>query len=140
MEEQKELMVDATIDNLQTVIGFVEEQLEAADCPMKTSMLICVSLEEIYVNVVNYAYGDSVGKCEISSRLEEIEGRRRITLSIKDKGKPFNPLDKEDPDITLSADERRIGGLGIYMVKNSMDDVKYDYISGHNIFSFSKSW
>ncbi len=140
MEEQKELMVDATIDNLRTVIGFVEEQLEAADCPMKTSMLICVSLEEIYVNVVNYAYGDSVGKCEISSRLEEIEGRRRITLSIKDKGKPFNPLDKEDPDITLSADERRIGGLGIYMVKNSMDDVKYEYIADHNIFSFSKSW
>lgn len=139
-EEQKSLMVDATMDNLEAVIGFVEGQLEAAACPIKVSMQICVSLEEIYVNVVNYAYGASVGKCEIITRLEASEGGGKITIGIMDKGKPFNPLDKEDPDITLSADERKIGGLGIYMVKKSMDEVIYDNVSGYNILTISKSW
>ena len=138
--EQKKLVVDATMENLDTVIGFVEEQLELMDCPMKLSMQICVSLEEIYVNVVNYAYGDSIGKCEIIMEQEEIEAGKKMTLTVKDKGIAFNPLLKENPDITLSVEERKIGGLGIYMVKNSMDVVTYENISGYNVLSMVKKW
>ena len=138
--EQKSLVVDAVMENLDAVIGFVEEQLESADCPMKVSMQICVSLEEIYVNIVNYAYGDTVGTCELMSKLEPWEDGNKFTLTIRDRGKPFNPLEREDPDITLSAEERQIGGLGIFMVKKTMDEVSYEYQSGQNVLTIVKKW
>lgn len=139
-EKQKSLVVDATMENLDTVIGYVEEQLESEACPLKVCRQICVSLEEVYVNVVNYAYGDIKGKCEIDSRIETVNDEKQLVLSVKDKGIPFNPLEKEDPDITLSAEERQIGGLGIYMVKKSMDEVTYENVSGYNILTILKKW
>lgn len=135
----KNLMVDATMDNLDRVIGFVEAELELIECPMKTIMQITVSVEEVYVNVVNYAYDGEIGECEINLNISTDDGNI-LTLEIKDKGKYFNPLDKEDPDITLSADERGIGGLGIFMVKKSMDEVCYKNISGYNILTIVKKW
>ncbi|MBQ8412272.1 MAG: ATP-binding protein [Lachnospiraceae bacterium] len=135
----KNLKVDATMDNLDRVIGFVEAELELIECPMKTIMQITVSLEEVYVNVVNYAYDGEIGECEINLNISTDDGNI-LTLEIKDKGKYFNPLDKEDPDITLSADERGIGGLGIFMVKKSMDEVCYKNISGYNILTIVKKW
>lgn len=139
-EEEKSLLVEATIENLDTVMGFVEKQLEREACPMKVIGQILVSLEELYVNVANYAYDGAVGECEILSKVEPWEEGKKLTLMIRDKGKPFDPLAKEDPDITLSADERQIGGLGIYMVKKSMDEVSYDYISGYNTLTICKKW
>ena len=138
--EQKSIIVEATMENLDTVIGFVEEQLELYGCPMKIMMQISVSLEEVYVNVVNYAYGTSTGICEVILKLEGDEAGKSMTLIVKDNGVEFNPLDKEDPDITLSAEERQIGGLGIYMVKKTMDEVSYEYNSGCNILSMVKGW
>lgn len=139
-EEEKSLVVDAVMENLDTVMDFVETQLMQESCPGKVIGQILVSLEELYVNVVNYAYDGSVGECEILTRIQPWESGKMLTLTIRDKGKPFNPLAKEDPDITLSADERQIGGLGIYMVKKSMDEVSYENNAGYNSLTIVKKW
>lgn len=139
-EEEKSLVVDAVMENLDTVMDFVEIQLVQNDCPGKVVGQILVSLEELYVNVVNYAYDGSVGECEILTRIQPWESGKMLILTIRDKGKPFNPLAKGDPDITLSADERQIGGLGIYMVKKSMDEVSYENNAGYNSLTIVKKW
>ena len=133
-----ELVVDALVENLNKVLAFVEEHLESYGCSIKAAMRIQIAVEEMYVNIAHYAYEGTLGTATIL--MEHLPEQGAVKIVLKDSGKPYNPLEKEDPDVTLSTEERPIGGLGIYMVKNSMDDVKYDYISGHNIFSFSKSW
>lgn len=139
-EEEKRLVVDATMDNLDRVVGFVEEQLVLQGCPKKIQGQICVSLEEIYVNIVNYAYDGYDGECTINVDITTFSHGKEMALTIKDKGTPFNPLEKEDPDITLSAEDRQIGGLGIYMVKQSMDAVSYAYRENCNILTIHKKW
>ena len=135
----KEINVEATMDNLDTVLGFIEENLELADCPMKIAMKIAVCVEELFVNVVNYAYEGFVGKCKITfDALDDDENK--VVISISDQGKEFNPLEKADPDTTLDADEREIGGLGIFMVKNIMDHISYERSGGNNIIIMEKSW
>lgn len=125
---------DACDATLNDAMAFVEQELEKVDCPLKIVMQITVCMEEMYVNVAHYAYGDKEGKVVVS--LDYIDGVFSITLT--DWGMEFDPLKKEDPDITLSAEERDIGGLGIYMVKNYMDEVRYDRIDGKNIFMMAK--
>ena len=130
----KELYIEATVDNLSEVLGFVDEQLEAADCAMKVQMQIDLAVEEIFVNIANYAYGEDTGDAEIT--VENKGGE--IAISFIDSGTPYNPLEKDDPDITLSAEERQIGGLGIFLVKKNMDSVSYEYKDGKNIFTMTK--
>lgn len=139
-ELQKSLVVDATMENLDTLIGFVEEQLNEEGCPMKVSSQIILCLEEVYVNVVNYAYGNNIGTCQLDSKITSLEDGKSHILTIMDSGAPFNPLEKEDPDITLSVEERGIGGLGVYMVKQMMDEVSYQYREGQNILTLVKKW
>ena len=118
-------------------VDFIDEQLEKADCPMKTKVQIKVAAEEIFVNVAHYAYHQEVGEVEI--RVEITENPKSAVITFSDSGKPFNPLDKPDPDITLSAEERDIGGLGIFMVKNTMDDVRYEFVGGRNCLTITKN-
>ena len=99
-------------------------------------MAICVAVEEIFINIANYAYGDKTGNASLSFRFNENE--RIMTLVIKDNGIPFNPLEKAEPDITLSADDREIGGLGIFITKKTMDTVSYSYENGQNILTMTK--
>lgn len=139
-ELQKKLVVDATMENLDMVIGFVEEQLEQEACPMKLCRQILVSFEEVYVNVANYAYVGDVGTCEVITEIVTKEDGKELILTVRDQGHPFNPLEREDPDVTLSVEERQIGGLGIYMVKQFMDQVTYTYESGVNILTIFKKW
>ena len=134
MENMK---VEAKLDNLAQVTMFVDEQLEKIECPMKTQMQMDVALEEIFVNIASYAYGEETGMAEII--FDYKPETNDIYLTFIDSGVQYDPLAKEDPDITLSAAERQIGGLGIYMVKKSMDDVTYDYKDGKNILKFSKN-
>ena len=124
----------ASDDTLNDALGFVEEELHKVDCPLKTVMQITVCLEEMYVNVAHYAYGGNEG--EVTLTTDYNDGIFSITLT--DGGVPFDPLKKEDPDITLSAEERNIGGLGIYMVKKSMDEVSYVRQNNKNIFTMKK--
>lgn len=124
------MTVDATVDNLGKVLAFLDERLEAQDCPMRTQFEIDVAAEELFVNVASYAYGSGGGKVRIEVSFEENPSAVRILFA--DTGIPYNPLEKEDPDVTLPADKREIGGLGIYMVKKSMDGMTYEHADGEN--------
>lgn len=130
----RELDIEAKTENLDQVLAFVDEELEKYECGMKTQMQIDIAVKEIFVNIAHYAYNPAVGKATI--RIEVTDGI--VSLTFIDNGIPYDPLAKEDPDITLSVEERQIGGLGIFMVKKSMDDVKYEYKDGSNILTFSK--
>ena len=119
---------------LQDVLAFTEQQLNEAECPMKYVMQLTVAIEEMFVNVAHYAYSDGSGTVRYSIEHKD----NCITFRLADSGIPFNPLEKPDPDITLSAQERKIGGLGIYMMKQTMDDVTYEYTNGENILTMKK--
>lgn len=136
---EKQINVRSTMDNLDTVIGFIEENLELAECPMKIAMKIAVCVEELFVNVVNYAYDGEIGDCQVSFFIDDSLGNK-VIIKISDQGKAFNPLEKEDPDISLSAEERKIGGLGIFMVKNIMDTISYERKEENNIIIMEKTW
>ncbi len=133
----KELTLEARVDSLPQVLAFVDEYLESLDCSMKVQMQIDVAVEEIYVNVASYAYAPKTGSVTIT--LETEDAPRSVTITFTDSGVPYDPLAKEDPDVTLSAEERKIGGLGIYMVKKSMDKMLYEYKDGHNILKIVKN-
>ena len=133
----KELTIEARPENLDAVTAFIDEQLDTANCSMKARMQIEVAVEELFVNIANYAYSPEVGNATIGVKVQDDENY--VTISFKDSGTPYDPLAKPDPDITLSADDRPIGGLGIYMVKKSMDDVKYEFKDGQNILTIKKN-
>ena len=118
--------IDAKVENLPDVLAFIDAELEKVDCPMKAQMQIDIAVEEIFVNIANYAYTPGEGRAVIGILAEP--GRAEITFA--DTGMPYDPLAREDPDITLSAEERDVGGLGVYMVKQTMDDVHYEYRDG----------
>ena len=132
----KELTVAATVENIETVTNFVNEQLEALDCPMKAQMQIDIAIDELFGNIAHYAYNPEIGKATV--RVEVIEEPLSVVITFIDNGVPYDPLAKADPDTTLSAEEREIGGLGIYMVKKSMDDITYEYKDGQNILTIKK--
>ena len=133
----EKLKIEAKVENLDKVTEFVDGLLEAYDCPMKTMMRIDVAVEEIFVNVAHYAYTPDTGDVEICVDVSGEPPCAAITFT--DSGVPYDPLAKEDPDVTQSVEERPIGGLGIYMVKNIMDDVEYEYKDGQNIFTITKN-
>ena len=135
-ERMKELHIEATTDNLAQVTAFVDEILEAAECPVKHIMPIELSVEEIYVNIAHYAYAPGTGDVTIRAGVGE---DRSFTITFMDSGVPYDPLAKEDPDVTLSADERSIGGLGVYLTKQFMDDVSYVYKDGKNTLMLVKN-
>lgn len=128
------ITIDATDENYDKAFAFISEFLDQHDCAMKPRMEIELSVEEIYVNVAHYAYGDKVGKVMISLK----EKDDMVYITFTDSGIEYNPLEKPDPDITLSASERQIGGLGIYLVKKKMDDVIYEYRNKCNILTLVK--
>ena len=133
----QELNIAATVENIEVVTDFVNEQLEALDCPMKAQMQIDIAIDELFGNIAHYAYNPDVGDAIV--RVEVIEDPLAVVITFIDNGIPYDPLAKEDPDVTLSADERQIGGLGIYMVKKSMDDIAYEYKDGQNILKIRKN-
>lgn len=132
----KELTIAATVENIETVTAFVDEQLEALDCPMKAQMQINIAIDELFGNIAHYAYHPDVGEATV--RVEVVDNPLSVILSFIDGGIPYDPLTAADPDTTLSAEERAIGGLGIFMVKKNMDEIAYRYENGKNILSIRK--
>lgn len=132
----KELTIAATVENIGTVTDFVNEQLEALDCPMRAQMQIDIAIDELFGNIAHYAYHPEVGNATV--RVEVMEEPLAVIITFIDGGVPYDPLKAADPDITLSAEERQLGGLGIYMVKKSMDEITYEYKDGKNILSIKK--
>ena len=133
----KEMTIDAAVENIPAVTAFVEEQLEQYNCPMKAQMQIDIAIDELFSNIAQYAYNPKTGKATV--RVEVTENPMAVIITFIDNGVPYNPLAKADPDVTLSADERQIGGLGIFMVKKSMDDISYEYKDGQNILKIKKN-
>ncbi|MCR5746790.1 MAG: ATP-binding protein [Lachnospiraceae bacterium] len=138
MSEQV-LNIAATIDNLTKVLEVLDGFLEANDCNMKAQIQLDVAVEEIYVNIAHYAYGvEGGGDAELHFETDEINGKKAVKITFIDSGVYYDPLAKEDPDITLSASERPVGGLGIFMVKKSMDDIVYERKDDKNILVIKK--
>ena len=135
MEKNRSVLnIPAEVDRLPDVIAFADEILEEDGCPMKAQTQIDIALEELYVNIAHYAYPDGNGDAEIG--IEVADGCAQLILS--DSGIPYDPLSKPDPDVTLPADERAIGGLGIFMTKKLMDDISYEYKDGRNVLTIKK--
>ena len=133
----KEMTVAAAVENIDVVTDFVSEQLEAFDCPMKAQMQINIAIDELFGNIAHYAYNPDVGEATV--RVEVIDDPLSVVITFIDRGVPFDPLSAADPDTTLSAEERAIGGLGVFMVRKTMDDVSYRYENGRNILSIRKT-
>ena len=133
----KELTVAATIENIETVTDFVDAQLEELDCPMKAEMQINVAIDELFSNIAHYAYHPETGEATVA--VEVTRDPLAVEITFIDNGKPYDPLQNADPDVTLSAEERDIGGLGIFIVKKSMDEITYEYKDGKNILRIKKN-
>lgn len=132
----KELTVAATIENIEKVTDFVNAQLEKIDCPLKTQVQIDIAIDELFGNIAKYAYPASGGDATVTFRY--LQEASTVVIDFSDRGRPYDPLSGAEPDTTLSAEERPIGGLGIYMVKNSMDHISYQYREGQNILTIQK--
>ena len=132
----RELKIEAKTENLSEVLAFVDGQLEAQGCPMKAQMQIDLVIEELFVNIARYAYAPGTGTAEI--QMEVSKDASLVTITMIDRGRPYNPLAKHDPDIALSAEDRQIGGLGIYLVKKNVDEIGYLRRDGQNILTVTK--
>lgn len=133
----KELTLPATIENIEKVTDFVNEQLEEIECPMKAQMQIDIAIDELFGNIAHYAYNPETGPATVC--VEVTEEPISVVITFIDHGVPYDPLKKDDPDITLSAEERAIGGLGVFMVKKTMDEISYEYKDGKNILRIRKN-
>ena len=134
----KELVIEADRMKLLEVQSFIDEQLEEAGCPMLTQTAIDIAVEEVFVNIASYAYSQESGTVAVQVTMHE--DPLAVEITFIDSGKPYDPLAKEDPDTTLSLKERKQGGLGIFMVKKSMDNVRYEYKDGQNILTITKEF
>ena len=132
----KTLTLTAETDQLDDVLRFVMEPLDALGCSEEVKTVLAIAVEEIYVNIAHYAY--TAGHGPVTIRWELGGSPLSVLVEFMDHGKPYNPLSRPDPDLTLSAEERQIGGLGIYMVRQSMDEVSYAYRDSQNCFSMRK--
>ena len=132
----QEITMKAVIESIPAVTDFVDAQLEAIDCPMKAQMQINVAIDEIFSNISHYAYPGSEGEATV--RFEYDPQAKEAKVCFRDHGVPYNSLNKSDPDVTLPAVERAVGGLGIFLVKKLMDRITYEYSDGMNVLCIIK--
>ena len=133
----KELTVEARPGSIPRIIEFVDGELDGLGCPEKTKTQIDIAIDELCSNIARYAYDGESGEMTVTVEGESAPGT--VSIPFQDEGKAFNPLASEEPDVTLSARERRVGGLGIFLVRKSMDDVRYEYRDGKNILTIRKT-
>ena len=131
-----ELTVAATLENLDTVTDFVNAELERANCLPKLITQVDLAVEEIYVNIAHYAYHPETGEATV--RCEVGGDPLQVKIGFADRGRPYNPLAREDPDVAAGLEEREIGGLGVFLAKNLMDDISYQFRDGKNVLTISK--
>ena len=133
----KELTIEATPENVDKVIAFVDEMLEEYGCGAKVQMAIDVAVDELFANIAHYAYNPETGYATV--KVDVIQTPLSVEITFVDNGKPYDPLAKADPDTTQSIEDRPIGGMGILIVKKSMDSVNYEYKDGKNILTIKKN-
>ena len=134
--QMKEMTVEATVENIDVVTEFVNAELEALDCPMRTQIQIDVAIDELMANISMYAYNPKTGPATV--RVEVDEDPLAVIISFIDNGVPFDPLEAKRPDTSLDIEDRPVGGLGIFLVRETMDDVSYEYKDGQNILRIKK--
>lgn len=132
----RSITVEAKTENVAAVTDFVNEILEENGCSVKVQMKIDIAIDEVFSNIAYYAYAPGSGEATV--QVEIAESPKRLELIFADRGIPYNPLENEDPDVTLNAEERKVGGLGIFMVKEMMDEVSYEYTDGQNILKLKQ--
>lgn len=133
---KKDIQIEARVENLDELLDILRADMKKQGCPLDKQTVLEICAEEIFVNIASYAYGESIGYAFVHEEVSD----GSISLCFCDQGKPYNPLAKEDPNIMLSAEERQIGGLGVYMVKNMMDRVFYEYKEGYNCLTMEMTW
>ena len=134
----KELVIEADRSNTSQIQAFIDERLEEVDCPLMTQTAIDIAVEELFVNIASYAYDSGIGMAVVQVTVHE--DPLSVEITFIDNGRQYDPLAKADPDTTISsAKQRKKGGLGIFMVKKSMDNVNYEYKDGKNILTIKKS-
>ena len=134
----KELTIEATPENVDKAIEFVDAMLEEYGCGMKEQMAIDVAVDELFANIAHYAYNPETGYATV--KVDVVEDPLSVEITFVDNGKPYDPLAKADPDTTQSIEDRKIGGMGILIVKKSMDAVDYEYKDGKNILTIKKTF
>lgn len=134
----KELTVEAIVEQIETVTEFVNAELKKLDCPMKARIQLDIAIDEIVSNIVYYAYGEKTGT--VTVRIEALQEENGVQLMFLDSGVPYDPLTRQDPDISAEIEERKEGGLGIFLVRKTMDDMKYEYKDGQNCLTIRKSF
>ena len=136
LAEEKEITVSANVESLTAVNEFVADLIAPTNCPMGVQMKIELIVEEIFVNIANYAYDDAGGTATVRG---VVAGEPPVlTLSFADEGIPYNPLSQDAPDLSLSVENRPIGGLVIFIVRKNADDVTYEHKDGKNILTVAK--
>lgn len=132
----KEIKVDATIENISVITDFINKELDIYNCPEKEKIKINIAIDELIANIAKYAYSNEIGQVVVQVDMN----KDYILMNFIDKGIPYNPLERAEPDVTLSLEERKVGGLGIYLVKKLMDDITYEYIDGKNVLKVRKDF
>ena len=132
----KEMTVQASVENIRKITEWIDEQLELLDCAPKAQIQIDVAIDEMFGNIAHYAYPEGEGPVVVRFEPDPDDGS--VAITFVDRGIPFNPLERADPDTLLEPEEREIGGLGIFLVKKTMDDVSYRFEDGQNILTIRK--
>ena len=133
----KELTIEAAVENIEVVTDFINRELEDLNCPVKAQTQIAIAIDELFGNIARYAYTPDIGKATVRFAVDE--NPLSVIITFIDHGVPFNPLEQAQPDIHATAEERPIGGLGIFLVKKSMNMVEYAYKNGQNILTIKKT-
>lgn len=132
----KEWTFEASIERIPWLTEQIDGLLDGLDCPSRAQMQIDVAIDELVANIASYAYG--TGKGEVTVRFDFESDSRTVVITFIDSGIPYDPLAKPDPDVTLAVEKRGVGGLGIFLVKKTMDDMTYARLDGHNVLTIRK--
>ena len=136
VKTKRSLELDAQRSLLEPLLDVFTRDLKDGGCPEDKIELIRICAEEIFINIASYAYPEKDGAVQIEEEVDE----GIIRIMFADEGLPYNPLEKEDPDITASAQDREVGGLGIFMVKQMADEIRYEYKENRNCLYMKCSW
>lgn len=132
----KEWSFPARTDSIPELTALIDTELEAVSCPLKNRMQLDVITDEVFSNICRYAYGSGAGDASVCFRFDG--EKNEVSLTFRDRGIPYDPLESPEPDVTLSAEEREIGGLGIFLVKQLADGVRYERDGDTNVLTVTK--
>ena len=135
MTKRHVLVLEAKRDNLPVIAAFIEEQLDGQGISEKEIFEVGLAVDEACSNIILHGYGEEGGRIEIELAVSP----DRVTVSLMDSGEPFNPLTVEPPDLCDDVDQRKVGGLGVFIIKKTMDEVGYEYRNGRNVLSITKN-